>query len=276
MTYPVDDAGNPQVDFVWGHMPLQPNDQRGAYDNEGNLSTNKPQNKYWTVSKPVGSANLSTGWTEIPFNTGDGGNTRYQTITWDSHEIATGTWENYPGFATGGVNDDLIPNATVPNVVGLGLSFASSALNAVGLGLGNVTNHVESDNPALDGVVYSQSVPAGTIVNQGDTVDLVQNQYVVPVNHIAGFSTTNLPSGWTLGDNEIVMYITGRTIVPSGSAITVTGNTNATLNQNFNVIQVANDDHYNTGGTAVKLHGADVPFINPNTNTVTDAVWVNL
>lgn len=29
MTYPTDDAGHPQVDFVWGNFPLQPNDERG-------------------------------------------------------------------------------------------------------------------------------------------------------------------------------------------------------------------------------------------------------
>ncbi|CAB4128933.1 hypothetical protein UFOVP111_110 [uncultured Caudovirales phage] len=28
MTYPTDDAGHPQVDFVWGNMPMQPNDER--------------------------------------------------------------------------------------------------------------------------------------------------------------------------------------------------------------------------------------------------------
>ena len=28
MTYPVDDAGNVRVDFVWGHMPMQPDQQR--------------------------------------------------------------------------------------------------------------------------------------------------------------------------------------------------------------------------------------------------------
>ncbi|CAB5219444.1 hypothetical protein UFOVP221_74 [uncultured Caudovirales phage] len=29
MTYPVDDLGNVQVDFVWGNMPMQPDDERG-------------------------------------------------------------------------------------------------------------------------------------------------------------------------------------------------------------------------------------------------------
>lgn len=30
MTNPVDDLGNVKVDFVWGNMPLQPDDQRGS------------------------------------------------------------------------------------------------------------------------------------------------------------------------------------------------------------------------------------------------------
>lgn len=29
MTYPTDDAGHPQVDFVWGNLPMQPDDERG-------------------------------------------------------------------------------------------------------------------------------------------------------------------------------------------------------------------------------------------------------
>ena len=29
MTYPTDDLGHPQVDFVWGNIPMQPNDERG-------------------------------------------------------------------------------------------------------------------------------------------------------------------------------------------------------------------------------------------------------
>lgn len=34
MTYPTDDLGNPRVDFVFGNMPLQPNDQRGNWWNQ--------------------------------------------------------------------------------------------------------------------------------------------------------------------------------------------------------------------------------------------------
>ena len=92
MTYPVDDAGNPRVDFVWGSFPIQPNDQRTSYGVEATNDGN------WTNFAPIDSANLSTGWTELSFGTGDGGGTRTQTFTWDHHDIAASNWSDYPGF----------------------------------------------------------------------------------------------------------------------------------------------------------------------------------
>ena len=67
MTYPVDDAGNVRVDFVWGHMPAQPNQQRA-----GRNTGNKVTDGNWTISPAVGSDNLYTGYDYVTRNTGDG------------------------------------------------------------------------------------------------------------------------------------------------------------------------------------------------------------
>jgi hypothetical protein len=101
MTYPVDDAGNPRVDFVWGNFPLQPDQQRNTY-NEYSQTTDGN----WTNFPAVGSSNLDSGWDVLTFSTGDGGGSRTQTFTWDNHDVAESNWSDYPGFIPNiGYND---------------------------------------------------------------------------------------------------------------------------------------------------------------------------
>lgn len=104
MTYPTDSAGNPKVDFVWGNMPMQPNDQR-LDDNITIIVPNGDQNRGWSGSEVFLSdslsttvyANLSVGdqnndvdWTDPDY--------RYIAIPADSHTIATTEYKNYPGY----------------------------------------------------------------------------------------------------------------------------------------------------------------------------------
>lgn len=103
MPYPVDDNGNPRVDFVWGNMPMQPDDQR-LDDNIIVFPPNGDQNKGWSgseafLSAPLDTtvyANLSVGdqgydaeWTDPDF--------RYIPVVADSHTIATTEYKGYPG-----------------------------------------------------------------------------------------------------------------------------------------------------------------------------------
>lgn len=63
MSYPVDDAGNPRIDFVHGNMPLQPNDQR---------------ENWWQKLSILDSHSIAaTEWNQYPANSPDGltGNT---------------------------------------------------------------------------------------------------------------------------------------------------------------------------------------------------------
>lgn len=48
MTYPTDDAGHPQVDFVWGNFPMQPNDERGENTLDYNLDNHSIAYDGWS------------------------------------------------------------------------------------------------------------------------------------------------------------------------------------------------------------------------------------
>lgn len=65
MTYPTDDLGNTQVDFVFGNMPMQPNDQRNNWWNklgilDGHAIAATEWNSYPVLNIPTpGSRNYS-------------------------------------------------------------------------------------------------------------------------------------------------------------------------------------------------------------------------
>lgn len=134
MSNPVDDLGNVQVDFVWGNMPMQPDDQRG-------MATLDP--------------------------------------ALDNHIIATTMYNGFPGYTPVPPFDDTVPNRTVPNVVGLTESAATTALTNVNLVKGIVTETEVGATTSNDGKIKSQAPTSGTVVNSGDEVDLVK--YLTPV-----------------------------------------------------------------------------------------------
>lgn len=318
MTYPVDDAGNPRVDFVWGNFPLQPDDQRVNTGGEGeNITTDGN----WTVIKETGSSTLAYGWDSLSFPTGDGGGERYQTFEWDNHEIATTGYSNYPSFIPNYSGDGdtgleaVVPNLAsfavsamddavvaaglvyastttyvgattvndgkiktqspaagvkanlgatvtatfynapeVPNVVGLTESAANSALVAAHVVKGAVTtaNNAAGATALNDGKIKTQVPAAGTTVNTGSAVALVKYAYVETSHPIAAVTTND----GALGANEAWMYLLGRLVKPTvGDFITVAGNGGVQFNSNnYEVLSVADDDSFNTGGTKVKLH----------------------
>jgi hypothetical protein len=204
-----------QVDFAWGNIPMQPNDDRGMAQLDPTL---------------------------------------------DSHIIATSQYEGFPAFTPGAPFDDTIPNVEVPDVVNMLTGLAYGAVDAVGLQYSVTDTRTAGATAENDSYVYSQTPAPGTLVNVGDTVYTVIYEYVAPATHpIAGMRTDVIPAGWSLNSGEVVMYILGRTTKPSvGQTISVTGTTATDHNQHFSVLQVANNDSYNTGGTAVKLTPQEV------------------
>ena len=344
MTYPVDDAGNVRVDFVWGHMPMQPNDQRERTDGEGsNVSTDGD----WTVTKERGSSNLESSWGVQEFGTGDGGNYREQAYTPGYHDIATTGYSNYPAFIENYAGDgDTGLEAVVPNLTTFAISAMDDAVVAAGLVYASATTHVgattsndgklKAQNPAAgvkanvgatvtatfynapevpnvvgltesaantalinanvvkgavttannaagatainDGLVKTQTPAAGTTVNTGASVALVKYAYTATANtNIAGFSINSFPGHSALTGLNAYLFLTGRVTKPSvGQTIRVSGNTNTTLNRDWLINVVEDNDSYNTGGTVLTMQAVDPSNPPANQNTNSGGSWVVL
>ena len=220
MSNPRDDRGNVQVDFVWGNIPMQPNDDRGE-----------------AVLDPY----------------------------LDSHVIVTTQYEGFPAFTPGYPFDDTIQNVTVPNLIGLvNPTAAQTALENVGLILGNTYSTTVGATSENNLNVKIQSVPSGSLVNSGSSVDITCYNYVEVANPISGFDKNPRDHGWDLSGGDVVMYLVGRTVKPAtGNGISVSGSSDSQFNQVYEVIDVQDDDGYNTGGTAVR--------ISPRVSAITDS-----
>jgi hypothetical protein len=167
MTYPVDDAGNVRVDFVWGHMPMQPDQQRVNTGGEGeNITTDGN----WTVIKETGSSTLTDSWDSLSFPTGDGGGERYQTFEWGNHDMITEGYSNYPSFIANYAGDgDIGLEAVVPDLASFAVSAMDDAVVAAGLVYASTTTHIGATT-VNDGKIKTQSPAAGVKANIGATV----------------------------------------------------------------------------------------------------------
>lgn len=187
MTYPVDDLGNVRVDFVWGHMPAQPDQQREGrsvtYTTDGN----------WTVKPEVGSDTLRTGYEYVTRNTGDGwqneiNRERPELITYGSADIPTTGWANYPAFLPNyGGDGDTALEILIPNLANLTISAAQASVEAAGLVFNLLTSSTgaTADN---NGKFKAQSPASQTAVNPGSTVDVTYFEYMVAIPDIVGLT----------------------------------------------------------------------------------------
>lgn len=92
----------------------------------------------------------------------------------DNHIIAVTGYNGFPAYVPNTPPyDDTIPNTLVPDVVGETQQDAEDALVAAHLVVGSVTTSTEDADTENDGTVKSQSIAAGTKVNQGISVNLV-------------------------------------------------------------------------------------------------------
>lgn len=147
-----------RVDFVWGNMPMQPDDER---DGDGTatevVAANAAQNVGWSGFSVWKSDVLDE--------------------TKGNHKMATKKWLNFPANDRTAPFLDLVANATVPNVVGLTEAAANTALVAANLVKGTVTTTATGATALNDGKVKTQSVAAAAKVNEGTAVNLVLYAY---------------------------------------------------------------------------------------------------
>lgn len=96
-------------------------------------------------------------------------------------------------------------SVAVPNIINLSTSAASSALSAVGLVLGSSTGVTTSGaNSGNNGLVASQSIASGTLVEPGTTVTYTTYNYVAPPSCTAGWTFTGYGewSAWSTCSNS--------------------------------------------------------------------------
>ena len=96
-------------------------------------------------------------------------------------------------------------SAVVPLLTGLSSSQAQSAITAVSLTVGSVTTTASGATSGNNGTVSSQSVAAGTVLDQGQTVDIVVYSYVpAPPTFVPDFTPTTTYYCKTVDENGVV------------------------------------------------------------------------
>jgi hypothetical protein len=173
MTYR-DDEGNVQVDFVWGNMPLQPNDDRtDEYITLGNV-----QNVGWTQGYKYTSDTLRTSDYQVELN-----NLDYK-VPADSHTIATTGYSNFPGYIENYAGDgDTGLERVVPKVRGLLRNVAQDKL--VSAGLDYARTYVNYDLLTVE-----STGKVVTVTTDGNHELLINDVVSVNYNDGEGFSGT--------------------------------------------------------------------------------------
>jgi hypothetical protein len=192
----VDSSGNPVVDFVWGNLPMQPNDLRpdvapnatpGA--SNGRLSTSAASSK-------------------------------------NPHAMILGGWNNYPLFTGGdkgkftGSAYTYTPYVVVPSVVGQRLSDAQDALKDAGyLAAGYGTPSAATN---VNGAIGVTSV-ARTVSTSGATLTANNHGFQVgDVVSLFGFTSTAADLNGTfvitnVATNTFTVRSNGTTALSSGT-----------------------------------------------------------
>lgn len=167
----LDTSGNVKVDFVWGTLPMQPDDERtgtatqigGSTGDYGWAATTKVNSN--ALVKTAITKNLNNGLTSSVGN---------------NHSVALNNWNKYPDYDPTAPYLDTVDQAAIPNVVGLSESAANTALVAAGFIKGAVTTTATGATAENDGLVKTQTPAAASIKNLGDAVALVKYAYVAP------------------------------------------------------------------------------------------------
>lgn len=255
-----------RVDFAWGNIPMQPNDDRethldpeldshiiatSGYEGFPAFITGAPyddtitnvavpnlvgledptaaQEALENVGLVLGDTNSSSEGAGV----GNDGTVKSQTP-------AAGTFVNLGATVDIVVYDN--PQVAVPNLIGLNIQQVGTALTNVGL-VGANTMTTDGATQLNNGLVKSQVIAAGTMVDPGTTINYVLYNYVAINYNIAGIRS----AGATV--TQRYLYLRGRNSgIIAGNQITLLNTGVANYNRPFDVISIVNDDSFNTGG----------------------------
>ena len=289
---------NVRIDFAWGNIPMQPNDDRGespldpeldshiiatsGYEGFPAFITGEPFDD--TVPNAVMPDIVGMTQVQAEAALAAAGFTSWNnsTVTSGANSSNDGTVASqYPGVGTVlNVTDQPQaayydqPMALVPNLSGMAWAAANSAINNAGFIVGSNPTDVNTDNMTIANTVAYQSPAAGTYAAQGSAIDYHLYNYVAPANTgpISGFNgnKSSVSMSWGSYMDGYVMYLQGRTLKPTvGSSIVITGSSEAGYNKTWTVQEVADYDGYDTGGTAVLIRGNSVMNSNATGGTWT-------
>jgi hypothetical protein len=204
-----DTAGNVRVDFVWGNLAGQPNDQR---------TTNTE-----TATAAVGANPVTNGSKRL-------------VPRLDNHDSILGGWNGYPGYEPNtkgeftGSAYAYTPYIVVPNVLGLALADAKDGLRDSGYLNANVLTGTAQTNASKSITVVTRT--AGSF-DATITVAAGVAQYPVGTK-ITVSGTSSVDGTWTVksvsSTNLITFTTTASTVLTAGTG-SVVGVTDTVFSQ---------------------------------------------
>ena len=310
MTYPVDDRGNPRVDFVWGNMAMQPDQQRGNDGYVELIGPNGAENHGWSGSVAEYASDLNT--TENQYlsvgDQSDGGtswldiDTRTVSVP-TTHDIATTGYSNFPAFIPDYSGDgDAVLELLVPELSTLTPGEAQTLVESLGLTFNRINTHVGATTSNTTHFI-SQSPATGTAIDPTGTVNATYFQAPVVPNIVGlteaaattaltsahlikgAVTTANNAAGATaLNDGKIkTQSIIAGTAVDTGTSValvkyayTVTANPIAGISQNSfpgHVALTGNDVYMFLLGRTTKPSVGNTIIVQGNSSSALNQNW---
>lgn len=214
----LDSSGNVAVDFVWGNLPMQPNDDRADGTPTATIVVNGPDNYGWTTKSTVASARLD--------------------LTQDSHAIASSDYSGFPSFVPNSAGAG-IANINVPNTLGQTTASAIDELKDSGYVGANITTATAATNTAksITRINVTSATSATVYASGADTAYIVGNK--VSIGAGTGIPAA-LVGNWTVtggASGNIVISGSGWTVADTGTiapAASLKGQTGTIKSQSVN------------------------------------------
>ena len=142
----LDTSGNVAVDYVWGNLPKQPNDERADGTPTITTTVGGSQNVSWTHYSKIDSARLNPA-------------------LGDHSDIET-DWSGFPSFVENSAGEKLsgVAYIAVPSVLGLTTALALDALKDSGYEAANITTATAATNAAKTVTAAARSAGSNLLV----------------------------------------------------------------------------------------------------------------
>jgi len=173
----VDSSGNQKVDFAWGNVPMQPNEDRDGSGAVVIEPANSDQNRNWSGTVVYPSQVLDQAL--------------------DNHLLVATGHNGYPDYLPNDV-DNIPGNIPIPDLEGGTVQFATAQWVAAGFNANNITiNYIPNAGgatPSNNGVIASQSPEAGHTADVDHVITLNVYDYATPETQIFAWNLAEYTS----------------------------------------------------------------------------------